>query len=112
MTVLENSLQEVSAELFASCLISNGTRRKPSYEAIITDFLSGLAFKKTLLLIIQHCKKLFSVLYKLGGPFVDAGDSLKQSILETVIEKSLALIYPLIRFTCTCTLYTSIIIII
>ena len=87
MTVVENSLQEVSAELFASHLISNGTKRKPSYEAIITDFLSGLAFKKTLPLIIQHCEKLFSVFYRLGGPFVDAGDSLKQSIIEIVKEK-------------------------
>ena len=87
MTVVENSLQEVSAELFASCLISNGTRRKPSYEAIITDFFSGLAFKKTLPRIIQHCEKLFNVFYRLGGPFVDAGDSLKQSIIETVREK-------------------------
>ena len=87
MTVVENSLQEVSAELFASRLITNGTKRKPSYETIITNFLSGLAFKKTLPLIIQHCKKLFSVFYRLGGPFADAGDSLKQSIIETVREK-------------------------
>ena len=87
MTIVENSLQEVSAELFTSRLISNGTKRKPSYEAIITDFLSGLAFKKTLPRIIQHCEKLFSVFYRLGGPFADAGDSLKQSIIETVREK-------------------------
>ena len=87
MTVVENSLKEVSAELFASRLISNGTKRQPSYEAIITDFLSGLAFKKTLPLIIQHCEKFFSVFYKLGGPFADAGDSLKQSIIETVRKK-------------------------
>ena len=85
-TLIENDIQEVSGELFASRLISNGTRRKPSYEAIITNFLSGLAFKKTLPLIIQHCEKLFNVFYKLGGPFADAGDSLKQSIIEKVRE--------------------------
>ena len=87
MTVVENSLQKASAELFASRLISNETNQKPSYKAIITDFLSGLAFKKTLPLIIQHCEKLFNVFYKLGGPFADAGDSLKQSIIEKVREK-------------------------
>ena len=86
-TVVENSIQEVSAELFASGLISNGTNKKPSYEAIITELLSGLDFKHTLPLIIQHCEKLFHVFYKLGGPFADAGDSLKQSIIETVREK-------------------------
>ena len=87
MTVVENSLQEVSAKLFASRLISTGTNQKPSYKAIITELLSGLDFKNTLPLIIQHCKKLFSVFYELSGPFADAGLSLKQSIIEKVREK-------------------------
>ena len=86
-TLVENNLQEVSGELFASHLISNGTRRKPSYEAIITDFLSGLAFKETLPLINEHCEMFFNVFYNLGGPFAHAGDSLKQSIKKK-LEKA------------------------
>ena len=86
-TLVENNLQEVSGELFASRLISNGTRRKPSYEAIITDFLSGLDFEETLPLINEHCEKFFNVFYNLGGPFARAGDLLKQSIKKK-LEKA------------------------
>ena len=86
-TIFENSLEEVSAELFSSGLITNATKKNPSFKAIITDFNSVLPFKKTVPKIEQHCKKLFDVLHKVGGPFTDVADSLKENIMYRIRNK-------------------------
>ena len=85
--VFENSLEEVSAELFSSGLITNATKKNPSFEAIISHFESVLPFKNTVPKIEQHCKKFFGVLCKVGGPFTDVADSLKENIMHRIRNK-------------------------
>ena len=85
--VFKNSLEEVSAELFSSHLITNATKEKPSFEAIIREFNSALPFKKTVPKIEQHFKKFFGVLRKVGGPFTDVADLLKENIMYRIRNK-------------------------
>ena len=85
--MFKNSIDEASAEMFAAGLISEATRNKQSYDAIITDFYSSLSFMKKLPQVQQHCKKFFDVFHKIGGPFVIAADLLKQDITQIILEK-------------------------
>ena len=85
--LFKNSIDEASAEMFAAGLISKATRNKQSYDAIITDFYLPFSFMNKLPQVQQHCKKFFDVFHKIGGPFVIAADSLKQDIIQIILEK-------------------------
>ena len=85
--VFDNSIEEVSAEMFAAGLISNGVKSKKSAEAIISDFHCSFEFTHTLSEVQQRCAVFFSVLEKLGGPFQFAGTSVKQAIKSSMQEK-------------------------
>ena len=85
--LFEISIETVTAELFAAGLISTGARKRKSYDAIINEFYAGLHFKMEISNVENHCKKFLSVFYKLGGPFKDAGDLLKQSIVQHVHDE-------------------------
>ena len=85
--LFKNSIDEASAEMFAAGLISEATRNKQSYDAIITDFYSSFSFMKKLSQVHHHCKKFFDVFHKIGGPFIIAADSLKQDITQIILEK-------------------------
>ena len=37
--------------------------------------------------VVNHCKKFLAVFYKFGGPFKEAGDLLKQSIVQHVHDE-------------------------
>ena len=93
-TMFENSLEGISAELFTSRLITDETRRNPSYNAILIDFNTALLFMDEIPMILQHCRKFFTVFNKIGGPFASAGHSLQQSITRNISNK-LHLNFPL-----------------
>ena len=82
--ICENSLEEVSSSMFSTVLISQSVKRKQLYEAVIADFIAGFGFMKTLPQVEEHCKKLFSVLHELGGPFLFAEHSLKLSVTQRI----------------------------
>ena len=85
--VFDNSIEGVSAEMFAAGLISSEVKSRKSAEAIISDFHSSFVFMSTLSEVQQHCTVFFSVLEKMGGPFLVAGTSLKQAIKNSMQEK-------------------------
>ena len=85
--LFEISIETVTAELFGVGLISTGARRRKSYDAIISEFYAGLDLKREISNVVNHCKKFLAVFYKLGGPYKDAGDLLKQSIVKHVHDE-------------------------
>ena len=85
--VCDRSLQTVSAEMFSAGLISNSVKDQQSFEDIISDFYNGFVFMKTIPQVEEHCKKFFSALHRLGGPFSLAGNAIKQSVLQMVDDK-------------------------
>ncbi len=85
--IFANSIDAVTAEMFAAGLISSEVKSRQSAEAVITDFQSGFVFMNSLPDIEQHCSMFFDVLEKMGGPFRIASNSLKQSIKKNVENK-------------------------
>lgn len=86
--IFDNSIEEVSAEMFAAGVISDGVKSKQSAEVIISNFHSGFVFMNTFSEAQQHCAVFFSVLEKLGGPFRIAGNSIKQDIKKAMNAKA------------------------
>ena len=85
--LFEGLLKTVSSEMYAVGLIPHAVEKNPTFDAIMTSFLSGFAFKPKLEDVEKHCVKFLSVFYKIGGPFVDAADMIKQTIKDTIIDK-------------------------
>ena len=85
--LFEGLLNTVSSEMYAVCLIPQAVKKNPTFDAIMSSFLSGFAFKKNLEDVEKYCVKFFNVFYKIGGQFVDAADSIKHTIQDTVRDK-------------------------
>ena len=85
--LFEGLLKTVSSEMYAVRLIPHAVEKNPTFDAIMTSFLSGFAFKAKLEDVEKHCVKFLSVFYKIGGPFIDAADMIKQTIKDTIINK-------------------------
>ena len=85
--LFEGLLKTLSSEMYAVGLIPRAVEKNPTFDAIMTSFLSGLAFKAKLEDVEKHCAKFLSVFYKIGGPFIDAADMIKQTTKDTIIDK-------------------------
>ena len=85
--LFEGLLKTVSSETYAVGLIPHAVEKNPTFDAIMTSFLSGFAFKPKLEDVEKHCATFLSVFYKIGGPFVYAADTIKQTIKDTIIDK-------------------------
>ena len=85
--LFEGLLKTVSSEMYAVFLIPQAVHKNPTFDAIMSSFLSGFAFKKKLEDVEKYCVKFFNVFYKIGGQFVDAADIIKHSIQDTVRDK-------------------------
>ena len=82
--VFGTCMARVSAEFFTVGIISDEVKRNPSTDAILQSFYAEFAFMKTISEVQTHCRKFFSIFYKIGGPFIIAGNSLKQDIVKSV----------------------------
>ena len=85
--LFEGLLKTVSSEMYAVCLIPHAVEKHPTFDAIMSSFLSGFGFKKKLEDVEKYCVKFLNVFYKIGGQFVDAADIIKHSIQDTVRNK-------------------------
>ena len=82
--LFEGLLKTVASEMLSVGLIPHAIEKNPTFDGIMTFFLAGFAFKAKLEDVAKHCVKFFDVFYKIGGPFVDAADMIKQTIQVTV----------------------------
>ena len=85
--LFEGLLKTVSSEMYAVGLIPHAVEKKPTFDAIMSFFLAGFAFKSKLEDVEKYCVKFFGVFYELGGQFIDAADMIKQTIKDTIIDK-------------------------
>ena len=85
--LFEGVLKTVSSEMYGAGLIPHAVEKNPTFDGIMSSFLSGFAFKAKLEDVEKHCVKFLSVFYKIGGPFVYAADMIKQTIQDTIIDK-------------------------
>ena len=69
----------VAEEMLQARVITGSIKRNPTSD---DSFLSAFEFMDELEDIEKHCVKFLSVFYKLGGPFVPAGDMIKKRLLK------------------------------
>ena len=85
--LFETDLNSIAAELLAVSLLTSRVARTPSFDVIINGFLSGFLFLKTIQQVSEHCHKFFRAMYKVGGVFTLAADSLKEQLQVSLLEK-------------------------
>ena len=80
-------LQTVVSEMLVVGLIPHALQKNPSSDAILSCFLSGLAFKDELEEIEEYCGAFFGVFDEIGGQFQDAATKIKKTIKQVVRDK-------------------------
>ena len=85
--LFESDLNSIAGELFAVCLLTSHVAESPSYAAIIKTFHNGFSFLKTIEQVTERCRKFFGAMYKVGGDFSLAADSIKEQLNVFVSQK-------------------------
>ena len=76
--VFEDSLPDIALELSAANIITHSVRKKPSYDSIIGNFITGLKMKSTIAGLEKHCMDFLEALSNIGGPVTEAADMLRR----------------------------------
>ncbi len=83
-SLLQGTLDQFASLLFANGMITPQVKSSPTFDNIMSEVISSLKFKKTPSAVIEHCRKLLSILADIGGPVKDAalciGDELTEAI--------------------------------
>ena len=85
-TIFQESMSDISDELFQVDIITRGVQRSPSYDAIINQFVGGMKCKQTQRDLEEHCKKFIAALTNVGGPVKDAALMIQKDWVESGIE--------------------------
>ena len=83
----EDSMKTIAKEMFHFGMITRAVAKRPTFNAIITCFLSAFDSLEGLDEIEEHCKIFLSLFTQLGGPPGDAAFKIKRSICTTANEK-------------------------
>ncbi len=86
-SLFETCIDSITCELFVVGLVTNAVARQPTPDAIINGFFTQLAFITTIEKLTGYCNKFFNAMYKLGGGFSVAADTLKERINNSLMEK-------------------------
>ena len=68
--------------MYTAGLINKEVQRSPSFDDIISEFKSAMAFMRTPSQLENHCVDFLSVFARLGGSFAKAGNILKEDWIE------------------------------
>ena len=84
--LFETDLNSIAAELLAVSLLTSRVAEHPVFHTIITGFLSGFLFLETIQQVNEHCHKFFRAMYKVGGVFSLAANSLKKRLNVSLLK--------------------------
>ena len=82
--IFQESIGDISDELFQAGIITRNVQRSPSYDAIISQFANGMKIKRTQRDLEEHCKKFITALTDVGGPVKDAALMIQQDWIDIV----------------------------
>ncbi len=85
--LFETCLDHITSELFAVGLVVDAVARQPTPDAMINGFFALLAFTTTIVQLTEYCHKFFNAMYKVGGGFSLAADTLKERINNSLMEE-------------------------
>ena len=80
--VFEDSLPDIALALSAANIITHSVKKKPSYDSIIGNFITGLKMKSTIAELEKHCMDFLEGLSNIGGPVTGAADMLRRKWTE------------------------------
>ena len=87
--LFETDINSIAAELLTVGLLTSRQARitptTPSFDVIINAFLTGFLFLSTVERVTAHCHKFFNAMYKVGGGFHSAADSIKEKINDSLL---------------------------
>ncbi len=86
-SLFETCIDSITSELLAVGLVADAVARQPTPDAIINGFFTLLAFITTIVKLTKRCNKFFDAMYKVGGGFSEAADTLKERINNSLMEK-------------------------
>ena len=82
--IFQESIGDISHELLQVGIITRDVLRSPSYDKIISQFVRGMKFKRTLKGLEEHCNKFITALTNVGGPMKDAALMIQQDWIDIV----------------------------
>ena len=86
---LEGSMEPFARHMFEAGLINRTTMRGQNYDNIMSQFISGMDFKHSILELKEHCRLFTDILEKLGG-------AAKMSLRKLVMRKIFILEHHLV----------------
>ena len=85
--IFQPSIKEIGAEMVQAGILPLTAGENSTFQTIITVFLAIVENANKLQEIKEKCQKFFSAFYRMGGPFVDAANSIKERIRKSVQDK-------------------------
>ena len=82
--VFQETIGDISNELYAASIITRDVQRSPSYDAIISQFKAEMNIKCTWRDLEEHCKKFITALTNVGGPVKIAALMIQQEWIDIV----------------------------
>ena len=88
--LFETAINSIAVELLTVGLLTTDQAgitptTTPSADVIINAFLTGFLFLSTVERVTAHCHKFFNAMYKVGGGFHSAADSIKEKINDSLL---------------------------
>ena len=85
--IFQPSIKKIGAQMVQAGILPFTPEKNYSFETIISVFLAIVANANKLQEIKEKCENFFSTFYRMGGPFVEAADNVKENIRKSVQEK-------------------------
>ena len=85
--VFQESIGDISNRLLQAGIITRDVQRSNSYDKIISQFVGGMTFKRTLKDLEKHCKNFITALTNVGGPVKSAALMIQQDWIDTVKQE-------------------------
>ena len=80
-------LDRIAAELLAVHLVTNDVATNPTSDNLIKEFHTGFLFLRNIQQVNERCHKFFRAMYKIGGNFALAADTVKEQLQVSLLEK-------------------------
>ena len=78
------AVSDFANNLFTYCLVNNAVKDNPSIEKCITEFKTGLSFKRKLSQVQEHCQKLLNSFFAVGGSYANIAIALGEDWIEAI----------------------------
>ena len=94
-------LEDVAKDMFFKELISESTMTSPNYDAVISEFKTGMKEKKDTPQLKKHCQLFLTCLSSQGGPAEVVAEDLAEQWKKEVQELNISLSFDVVIYVTT-----------